>query len=265
MDPQIHLFSRQYLQLFDPSFMAWPPKQLLKDIDVQTWIFVHCFDDSANSRLPPPRYQLRVLKRLISKIEQSIENPEEDEISDALVSHLASLMAAELPSETAAAQQKTYVTFSCPLPRLSHDDAALTTELPITLLERPNLISGSRTTGFRTWEASMHLGKYLLTPEIAELVCGSNLLELGVGTGFISILCANVLGAKHITATDGDEGVIEALRENLFLNNLDDESRVISSVLHWGRGLKGTWVEDDCEAHPYDVVIGADIVCVPGP
>nr|POF17124.1 protein-lysine n-methyltransferase efm3 [Quercus suber] len=261
MDSQILLFYRQYLQLFNTSFIAWPPRQLLKDIDVQTWIFAHCFDDSKMSRLPPPRYQLRVLKSLVSKIEQSIDDPDEDEISDDLVSHLVSLMAAELPSETTAAQQKTYVTFSCPLPGLNHDDG-LFSEREITLLERPNLISGSLTTGFRTWEASMHLGTYLLLPETAELVRGSNVLELGVGTGFISILCANVLGAKHITATDGDEGVVDALGENLFLNDLDGEGKVISSVLRWGRGLRGTWVEEDCELHPYDVVLGADIVCI---
>lgn len=78
MDPQLLLFRRQYLQLFDPAFIAWPPKQLLRIGDVQTWIYSHFFDDSKNARLPSPRYQLRVLKTLVSKIEQSVENPEQD-------------------------------------------------------------------------------------------------------------------------------------------------------------------------------------------
>jgi len=34
----------------------------------------------------------------------------------------------------------------------------------------------------------------------------------------------------------------------------------VTSILRWGRGLIGTWVEEDCEAWPYDTVIGADIV-----
>jgi hypothetical protein len=57
--------------------------------------------------------------------------------------------------------------------------------------------------------------------------------------------------------------VVDALKENLFLNGLDDDQRVITSVLKWGRGIKGTWVEEDCEEFPYDVVLGADIVSVP--
>lgn len=182
------------------------------------------------------------------------------EISDSLVLHLSHLMATELPSETTAVQQRKYVTFSCPFPGVDIDDTDSAPGRTITLLERPNLIFGSLTTGFRTWEASMHLGTYLLTPEIAELIRGRNVLELGVGTGFTSILCAKMLKAGHVTATDGDESVIEAFKENLFLNDLDDGIGITASVLRWGRGLRGTWVEEDCEMYPYDVVLGSDIV-----
>ena len=182
------------------------------------------------------------------------------EISDQLVSHLSSLIATELPSEETAVQQRSYVTFTC-LP-----SSLATSDLPdkeptITLLERRNLISGSKTTGFRTWEAALHLGSYLLSPEGAGVVHGKNVFELGVGTGLLSILCVKHLGARHVTATDGDEQVVEAFKENLFLNGFDDESKVNASVLRWGQGLKGTWVEDECETCPYDLVLGADIVC----
>lgn len=101
-----------------------------------------------------------------------------------------------------------------------------------------------------------------MSQEDTNLIRGKNVLELGAGTGFVSILCAKHLGAKHVTSTDGDEGVVEALKENLFLNGLDDESKVNASVLRWGRGLKGTWVEDENESWPYDVVLGADIVSI---
>jgi protein-lysine N-methyltransferase EEF2KMT len=131
-------------------------------------------------------------------------------------------------------------------------------EPTITLLERRHLISGSATTGFRTWEAALHLGSYLLSNP--HLVRNKNVFELGAGTGFDSILCAKHLGAKHVTATDGDEGVIEALKENLFLNGLDNEARVNASVLRWGWGLRATWVEEEQECWPCDIVIGADIV-----
>lgn len=78
MDPQISLFRRQYLQLFEPDFLAWPPKQLLRDADIQSWLYANLFDSEKHTMLPPERYQLRVLKPLLSKIEQAIEDPEED-------------------------------------------------------------------------------------------------------------------------------------------------------------------------------------------
>jgi ribosomal protein L11 methylase PrmA len=92
------------------------------------------------------------------------------------------------------------------------------------------------------------------------LVKDKNILELGAGTGFLSLLCAKHLGARHITSTDGDEGVVEALKENAFLNELHDASYFQSSVFRWGRGIVGSWVEEDFASWPYDLVIGADIV-----
>lgn len=171
---------------------------------------------------------------------------------------LSDIIASDLPSDSTAAQQKSYVTFSCLPPSFREDESC--PEPVVTLLERRNLISGSLTTGFRTWEAALHLGTYLLAEEGSEIVKDRNVIELGAGTGFLSILCAKHLGARHVTATDGDEGVVEALKENLFLNGFDDQETVNASILRWGRGLKGTWVEDEFETWPYDVVIGADIV-----
>lgn len=182
------------------------------------------------------------------------------EISDALMSHLSSLIASDLPGELIAAQQKSYVTFTCLPPETYTIDEDYRAEPTITLLERRNLISGSLTTGFRTWEAALHLGSYLLSSRGRDLIKDKSILELGAGTGFLAILAAKHLQARHVTTTDGDESVVEALKENLFLNGLDDEKRVIASVLRWGHGLKGTWVEEDCEDWPYDVIIGADIV-----
>ena len=78
MDHQLLLFRRQYLQLVEPDFLAWPPKQLLRDAGAQTWLYRKLFDSERHDRLPPARYQVRVLKPLLSKIEQAIEDPEED-------------------------------------------------------------------------------------------------------------------------------------------------------------------------------------------
>jgi protein-lysine N-methyltransferase EEF2KMT len=78
VDPQLRLFRRQYLQLFEPDFLAWPHAQLLRRSDAQAWLYRHLFNESRNPRLPPERYQLRVLRPLIARIEKAVQDPDED-------------------------------------------------------------------------------------------------------------------------------------------------------------------------------------------
>lgn len=172
-----------------------------------------------------------------------------------------------VPSELETLRERTYVTFTClPESRTGKNrdsdgsNGNVEGEPTITLLERRNLLAGSRTTGHRTWEAALHLGSYLLTDSGRDLIRGKSVFELGSGTGFLAILCAKHLGAQHVTATDGDEMVVDYLKENLLLNDITDEKLITTGTLWWGDELKGTWVEQDCSSHPYDVVIGADIV-----
>lgn len=178
------------------------------------------------------------------------------------MSRLSNLMASGLPSESTAVQQKSYVTFTCLPPNrtIQEDDVE---EPTLTLLERRHLISGSLTTGFRTWEAALHLGSYLLSPTGRRLIEGKSVLELGAGTGFLGMLAAKHLGAKHVTTTDGDEGVVKALLENMQLNGLHDEQTMQANVFRWGADLKEDWIEKDYDLWPYDVIVGADIVRVP--
>lgn len=124
---------------------------------------------------------------------------------------------------------------------------------PITLLESRAMIAGSQNTGHRTWEGALHLGSYLLTAG-RQLVNNRTILELGAGTGFLSILCAKYLSVNHVTATDGDKLVLDALVRNLDLNGLGSSPNITVHHLCWGQDLEGA---------PYDVVIGADIVHMP--
>jgi len=75
---RLELLKRQYLQLLDPKELVWPPRELLRCIHVQSWIFEHLFDQSISKFLPPERYRSRVLKRLLELIESSIEDPDQD-------------------------------------------------------------------------------------------------------------------------------------------------------------------------------------------
>lgn len=76
---QIRLFRRQYLQLLDAQNLAWPSSETLRSSQAQEWIYEHLFQtDDVSHFLPPERYRLLILKPLMSKIENSIVDPEED-------------------------------------------------------------------------------------------------------------------------------------------------------------------------------------------
>ena len=72
------ILRRQYFQLVEPAQLRWPDGPHLKLPATQTWIYENLFNADQIVHLPPQRYQLRVLKPLISKIEKSIDDPEED-------------------------------------------------------------------------------------------------------------------------------------------------------------------------------------------
>ena len=112
---------------------------------------------------------------------------------------------------------------------------------------------GSKVTGYRTWEGALHLASYLTSAQSSpSLIKNKSVLELGAGTGFLSILCAKYLSAKSVIATDGDESVVEAIKTNAKLNSVEVEAK----KLWWGTGLNETGLGSS-----YDVVVGADIVC----
>jgi protein-lysine N-methyltransferase EEF2KMT len=177
-------------------------------------------------------------------------------ISEDLVTALAELLSVPLPSELTAAQQKCYVTYHLSLLG-SGSDPSGEKDPHITLLESRFLVSASGTTGLRTWEASLHLGQFLCAnPAVTR---GRRVLELGAGTGYLSILCAKYLGAEHVVASDGSDDVINNLPDSLFLNGLQGSDAVLPMELKWGHALVGTEERDWNGGGTVDVVIGADI------
>lgn len=75
---QLRVLQRQYFQLVEPGQLKWPDDTTLMKPDVQSWLYTHMFDSNNVKSPPPDRYQLRVLKLLISKLEKSIVDPEQD-------------------------------------------------------------------------------------------------------------------------------------------------------------------------------------------
>ena len=158
-------------------------------------------------------------------------------------------MTKKLPSEAQAVQQPSYVTYNL---------STASRQIPsVTLLESRSLLSTSGGTGFRTWEAALHLASYLASDEGTALVDGKRVLELGSGTGMLSILCAKCLGSAHVTATDGDDRVVEALESNFFLNGLQQSDRIDARLLKWGRAMEE---DEGGKQKEVEIVIGADVV-----
>lgn len=176
---------------------------------------------------------------------------------------LSVLLSTPLPLEISAAQQKSRVTYHLSL--LDDDNTNQDgDENIITLLESRNLISASGTTGLRTWEAALHLGQYLCANP--SIINGKRILELGAGTGYLGILCANYLAAEHVIVSDGSDDVINNLPDSLFLNGLQTDldsgggnSKITPTQLLWGHALVGTEEERWNGGRKVDVVLGADI------
>jgi predicted nicotinamide N-methyase len=93
-----------------------------------------------------------------------------------------------------------------------------------------------------------------------DLIRGKTILELGAGTGFLSILCAKHLGARFVLATDGSAEVISDLDSNIFLNGLESTNLIVPGMLKWGHTLSDELLNGPEDNRTYDLVLGADVV-----
>ena len=152
-----------------------------------------------------------------------------------------------------AAQRKCYVTYTMP----SLDCSGL----GVTTLEARSLLAASGTTGLRTWEAALSLGTYLSSSSGKHFVKGKNVIEVGAGTGFLSILCAKYLDARYVLATDGSVGTVSDLTSNIHLNGLQVGDGIGVAVLEWGHTLPDGPNNGYTDARRYDLLLGADVVC----
>ncbi|KAM6483637.1 putative methyltransferase-domain-containing protein [Trichoderma sp. SZMC 28011] len=249
---QVDRFCHQYLQL--EQSLDYPEPQNIRLPEVQDVIYQRLFaDDSLPGGPPPLRYQVRVLKELVSRIEASIDDWDEHGVSDGLMSSLSVLFSTPAPNEDDAVQQKCRVVY--------HLASSPDHEASINLFENRSLVAAGGTTGLRTWEAALHLGQLLC--QDPSIVSGKRVLELGTGTGYLAILCIKYLGSTHVIASDGSDDVINNLPENLFLNQLEGSDAIRPMDLKWGYALVGTEEERWNGGRPLDVVLGADITYDP--
>jgi len=155
--------------------------------------------------------------------------------------HLATRMPSRFPDPT----EKCFVTYA-----LSPASSSVSNRSTITLLENPYLISGAGTTGLRTWEAALALSEWLILSNVLRPT--DRVVELGAGTGLVSLVAAR-LGVQSVLATDGDQGVCEALIENVKLNSLQSEVSVVKRLWAGAR---------ECPEN-VDLLVGADVTYDP--
>eukprot|EP01031_Cornospumella_fuschlensis_P032740 gene32740-39578_t len=89
---------------------------------------------------------------------------------------------------------------------------------------------------------------------------GKQILELGCGTGFLSVLCS-VMGAKLVIATDGDDLSVDLTRENFESNAVALSGAYVCSRLLWGNEGDMQLVHGllrDGQSYP-DVILAADV------
>lgn len=113
--------------------------------------------------------------------------------------------------------------------------------------ESPSVLVAQGTTGHKTWEAALALGDLLLSEP--ELVKSQAVLELGAGTGFLSLLTARV-GASKVVSTDGSEKMVDLMQTNVMANH--EQDKIACTKLWFGE-------DNELEKMPFDVILGADV------
>ena len=232
------IFRRQYFQRCNVNAIIFPPPDLLRLYSIQRWIWAQV--DEAQEHLFYPEYDKLFLKALLDRIEKAVEDAEEPDIVDEFAELHTALMN---PGKSIKTKDDGYVWIKYVPPWRALD--ASRPEHGIDVLEKPNVLSASGSTAHRTWEAALCLGLWL----DRVLVKGKRVLELGAGTGLLSLLAARQ-GAASVTATDIDEAALDRLRKAAARNNLDVDCR------------RHVWGDDtETLGGPFDIVLAADVVC----
>ena len=179
------------------------------------------------------------------------------EVSNSLMQHMAYLSTVKQLAATEAAQQKTIVSYFLP------QDRDVTSVNPVLIEEARNLLAIGGNVGFRTWDACLRLA-YFLSTEGHDLIQGKNVIELGAGTGLLSILCAGHLDAASVLSTDGVADVVTSIERNIRINqDLFEGSQKRppgARILNWTDLSELSEVlKQNGQLPKYDIILGSDI------
>jgi protein-lysine N-methyltransferase EEF2KMT len=175
---------------------------------------------------------------------------------------LTQLLSQEDPSPLDAAKQLHVLTYTLPYEHQNMEAYTVFSE------ENSRLLGSEGDTGLRTWDACLHLATYLAT-EGRSFIQGKSVLELGAGTGLLSIICAGPLSAAYVLATDGNANIDDNLNRNISLNPhlAKSGNRRIPLEprrLEWGSEARlGSLLPAKGGNVLYDTILGADLTYSP--
>jgi protein-lysine N-methyltransferase EEF2KMT len=142
----------------------------------------------------------------------------------------------------------------------------------VELNDAPLLTEDHTSVGLQCWASSILLAERLcanpsrFSLELPPCGEGLRMLELGAGTGLLSITAARILAREQIVArippplivaTDFHPDVLANLRRNVDTN--DDTQDIVVRELDWSRPDLGTTPFD----RAFDVIVAADVVYEP--
>ena len=119
-------------------------------------------------------------------------------------------------------------------------------------------VEGTYGTGATVWPAAMVLIKYLerhsMTPGSKVSLRGKQVVELGAGTGILSIV-ATLLGSASVMCTDGEESVVELSVKNIIRAGHQLSSQLESSQHESNLGTKIETSYPDCNGTGTNTII----------
>ncbi len=110
------------------------------------------------------------------------------------------------------------------------------------------------------WPASVHVAKYL-GERWNEFGNPSAVVELGAGTGLLSIILAATTSATKFVATDHDPGSVLLIEENIELNQsiVGTDKSLVVEALGWGESVAPVTRHFPAE-FPARMVVGSDLI-----
>jgi len=107
--------------------------------------------------------------------------------------------------------------------------------------------------GSHVWAGSKHLSDYIINTFTPKDLSKRKVLELGAGCGLTSVALKKHFGADTTVVITETAGLLPHIRENLELNQLQEDASLRVQELNWGENL-------DQVNETFDFIIAAEVV-----